>query len=55
MVGGLPVVHYDRELKPTPAAIWRCPTDAIQWLEGKQFEEPEDVAVAVAVGRRKRA
>lgn len=51
MVGGLPVVHYDREVQPTPAATWRCPTDAIQWLEGRQFEEPEETAVV----RRKRA
>ena len=42
MVNGLPVVHYDREVLPTPAATWRCPTDAIQWLEGKQFAEPEE-------------
>jgi ferredoxin len=44
MVNGLPVVHYDREVLPTPAATWRCPTDAIQWLEGKQFAEPEEDA-----------
>lgn len=42
MVGGLPVVHYDREAKPTPNATWRCPTGAIQWLEGEQFTELED-------------
>jgi serine/threonine-protein kinase len=42
MVGGLPVVHYDREAKPTPEATWRCPTGAIVWLEGKQFDEPEE-------------
>jgi hypothetical protein len=39
-------VHYDRETLPTPAATWRCPTNAIVWLEGKQFEEPEEPAVA---------
>jgi Na+-translocating ferredoxin:NAD+ oxidoreductase RNF subunit RnfB len=51
MVDGLPVVHYDREVQPTREATWRCPTGAIQWLEAKQFEEPEDDAPA----RRKRA
>jgi RnfABCDGE-type electron transport complex B subunit len=42
MVGGLPVVHYDRAEQPTPNATWRCPTGAIAWLEGKQFLEPEE-------------
>jgi electron transport complex protein RnfB len=42
MVNGLPIVHYDRGVRPTPAATWRCPTASIVWLEGKQFEEPED-------------
>jgi RnfABCDGE-type electron transport complex B subunit len=42
MLNGLPLVHYDRELKPTPEATWRCPTGAIQWLEGKQFTEQEE-------------
>lgn len=42
MLGGLPVVHYDRTESPTPDATWRCPTGAITWLEGKQFVEPEE-------------
>jgi Na+-translocating ferredoxin:NAD+ oxidoreductase RNF subunit RnfB len=42
MKNGLPVVHYDRELQPTREATWRCPTGAIQWLEDKQFEEPDE-------------
>ena len=42
MLDGLPVVHYDRDLDPTPEATWRCPTGAIQWLEGKQFADPDD-------------
>jgi electron transport complex protein RnfB len=42
IVNGLPVVHYDREVKPTREATWRCPTGAIVWLEGKQFKEPKD-------------
>jgi RnfABCDGE-type electron transport complex B subunit len=42
MVNGLPVVHYEAEVRPTPNATWRCPTAAIQWLEGKQFPEEEE-------------
>jgi electron transport complex protein RnfB len=42
MLGGLPVVHYDRGELPTAEASWRCPTGAITWLEDKQFVEPED-------------
>ena len=42
IVNGLPIVHYDRAEQPTPEATWRCPTGAITWLEGKQFEEPEE-------------
>jgi RnfABCDGE-type electron transport complex B subunit len=41
MVGGLPIVHYDKDELPTPKATWRCPTGAIQWVIGTQFEEPE--------------
>jgi hypothetical protein len=41
MVGGLPIVHYDQDELPTPKATWRCPTGAIQWVIGTQFEEPE--------------
>ena len=39
MVNGLPVVHYDREQRPSEKAIWRCPTRAIVWLEGQQFPD----------------
>jgi pyruvate-ferredoxin/flavodoxin oxidoreductase len=35
MRDGLPVVHHDRDAQPTPQATWRCPTGAIQWLEGR--------------------
>lgn len=41
MVGGLPRIHYDRGVDPTPAATFRCPTGAIQWVEGEQFREDE--------------
>jgi Na+-translocating ferredoxin:NAD+ oxidoreductase RNF subunit RnfB len=51
MVNGLPVVHYDRDVQPTVNATWRCPTGAIEWLEGKQFEEPDEEIPA----RRQRA
>jgi ferredoxin len=42
MRDGLPVVHHDRDAQPTPQATWRCPTGAIQWLEGEQFQEGDD-------------
>jgi electron transport complex protein RnfB len=53
MVNGLPVVHYDRETVPTPAATWRCPTTAIVWLEGKQFEEPEEPGELAVAGKKR--
>lgn len=40
MENGLPVVRYDLEEKPSQRATWRCPTNAIVWLEGEQFTEP---------------
>jgi RnfABCDGE-type electron transport complex B subunit len=43
MVNGLPIIHYDRDVQPGPEATWRCPTDAIQWLYGKQFQEPVEI------------
>jgi hypothetical protein len=46
MVNGLPVVHFDREDAPTPAATWRGPTGAIQWLEGRQFDEIDEEETA---------
>jgi len=50
MVKGLPIVHYDRDLQPTPEATWRCPTGAIQWVVGKQFEEQDEEEVALRRG-----
>ncbi len=32
MVGGLPIVHWDRSERPTEKSTWRCPTGAIVWL-----------------------
>jgi RnfABCDGE-type electron transport complex B subunit len=40
MVDGLPVIHYDKDQKPTQRSTWRCPTNAIVWLESQQFSEP---------------
>lgn len=39
MIDGLPVIHPERGV-PTAAATRRCPTGAIQWLEGEQFAAP---------------
>lgn len=36
MVNGLAVVDYSKNELATPAAIERCPTDAIVWVEGMQ-------------------
>jgi RnfABCDGE-type electron transport complex B subunit len=41
MLGGLPIVHYDRGELPGPEATWRCPTGAITWIEHEQFPEAE--------------
>ncbi|MEE9281046.1 MAG: (Fe-S)-binding protein [Myxococcota bacterium] len=49
MRDGLPVVHYDRGVQPAAEATWRCPTGAIQWLEGEQFA---DTAEEIPVRRR---
>lgn len=35
---GLAVIDYDRIELEDPAAIGRCPTGAIAWIEGAQFE-----------------
>ncbi len=34
---GLAVIDYGRNADATPAAIARCPTGAIAWVEGRQF------------------
>ena len=43
MQNGLPIVHWDQEVQPGPEATWRCPTNAIVVLYGKQFQEPVEV------------
>jgi ferredoxin len=41
MKNELPLIHYESGLPVTPKATSRCPTNAIQWLEGGQFVEEE--------------
>ncbi|MFQ5808256.1 MAG: (Fe-S)-binding protein [Armatimonadota bacterium] len=49
MVDGLAVVDYSKNDLATPAAIERCPTGAIVWVEGAQrFERPQSMEKAVA-------
>lgn len=45
MQRGLAVIDYDRIASEDIAAIARCPTGAITWLEGAQFEMPPSVGV----------
>jgi ferredoxin len=33
----LPLIHYESGLPITPKPTLRCPTGAIQWVEGDQF------------------
>jgi Na+-translocating ferredoxin:NAD+ oxidoreductase subunit B len=47
MEGGLPVVTVSDATHPR--ATWRCPTGAIAWVEGDQFQITSD-AVAAAAG-----
>jgi Na+-translocating ferredoxin:NAD+ oxidoreductase subunit B len=37
MVDGLPVIDHGSGVPEHPKATWRCPTGAIQWVEGEQF------------------
>lgn len=41
MANGLPVVDYSRNHLTGPEATARCPTGAIRWVEGRQFEDAE--------------
>jgi hypothetical protein len=42
MENNLPVVDYAAAEGPAePSATWRCPTGAIRWVEGEQFQEIE--------------
>jgi Na+-translocating ferredoxin:NAD+ oxidoreductase RNF subunit RnfB len=42
MRNNLPVVDYSAGGPARPEATLRCPTGAIQWVVGGQFEEPSD-------------
>ncbi|MCP4042884.1 MAG: RnfABCDGE type electron transport complex subunit B [Gammaproteobacteria bacterium] len=42
MENNLPVIDYIHGGPPSPKATARCPTDAIQWLEGSQFSDSDD-------------
>ncbi len=44
MENNLPVVDYAAGGPASPAATWRCPTGAIQWVTGQQFTEEEPTA-----------
>jgi hypothetical protein len=37
----LPVIDYSSGAEPKPDAVFRCPTNAIVWLEREQFEDQE--------------
>ncbi len=41
MVNELPIIHYESGLPVTPEPASRCPTAAIQWVDGAQFNEEE--------------
>jgi RnfABCDGE-type electron transport complex B subunit len=41
MVDGLAVIDYERNADASPEALRRCPTGAIVWVEGQQFEDAE--------------
>jgi ferredoxin len=49
MEDNLPVVDYSAGGPAHPKATWRCPTGAIQWVEGAQFAE--HLAEHLAAGR----
>ncbi len=42
MEDNLPVIDYTAGVPASPEATFRCPTGAIKWLEGGQFQEKED-------------
>jgi len=44
-VNNLPVVDYAAGGPAAPAATLRCPTGAIQWVEGEQFSTRTEESV----------
>lgn len=49
MKNNLPVINYSLNENASPAAIKRCPTNAIVWVEGDQFGPP--VETPLPLGR----
>ena len=49
IIDNLAVINYEKNSLTDPKAIARCPTDAIVWLEGQQFEESSIDLVRKAV------
>jgi hypothetical protein len=45
MENGLPVIDYNSGAMASPEAIFRCPTNAIKWVEKNQFEEQEELEI----------
>jgi electron transport complex protein RnfB len=44
MVDNLAVIDYEKNELADPGATARCPTDAIVWVEGRQFATgPEEL------------
>ena len=39
MIDNLAVINYEMNELTDPKAISRCPTRAIVWVEGQQFQE----------------
>jgi Na+-translocating ferredoxin:NAD+ oxidoreductase RNF subunit RnfB len=44
MAGNLPVVDYGKGGPAAPEATYRCPTGAIQWVVGEQFQNAKKAA-----------
>lgn len=51
MVDGLPEIDYGKNDLADPTPTFRCPTGAIVWLEGRQFD-PESVVTGLAARGR---
>lgn len=47
---GVARVHYEKNALADPSAIRRCPTGAIAWVEGQQFESPSPFAAPALSG-----
>lgn len=44
MENNLPIIDYTADIPIRPEATFRCPTKAIQWLEGEQFSDKSQTA-----------